>query len=62
MRYDAAKAAFLEYLEGEVEKIDRSRSCTLTEKKTSPSPLIEMHNPASEVYQAANELVDALQG
>jgi hypothetical protein len=35
---DAAKAAFLEYLEGEVDKIDRSRSCTLTKKKTSASP------------------------
>jgi hypothetical protein len=56
---DAAKAAFLEYLEGEVEKIDVAEvdidgeDITVTFDRDA--------NPA-EVYQAANELVDALKG
>jgi hypothetical protein len=57
---DAAKAAFLEYLEGEVEKItvaevviDEEENITVTfNRDTTPSA----------VYQAANELVDALKG
>jgi hypothetical protein len=60
MRYDAAKAAFLEYLEGEVDKItvaevviDEEENITVTfNRDTTPSA----------VYQAANELVDALKG
>jgi nicotinamide mononucleotide adenylyltransferase len=58
---DAAKAAFLEYLEGEVEKItvaevviDEEENITVTFNRDT--------TPSAEVYQAANELVDALKG
>jgi hypothetical protein len=57
---DVAKAAFLNYLEGEVDKItvaevviDEEENITVTfNRDTTPSA----------VYQAANELVDALKG
>jgi ABC-type transporter Mla MlaB component len=56
---DAAKAAFLNYLEGKVDKI--TVAAVAIDEENITVTFDRDANPA-EVYQAANELVDALKG
>jgi hypothetical protein len=57
---DAAKAAFLEYLDGEVDKITVAE-VDINDEEDITVTFDRDANPA-EVYQAANELVAALKG
>jgi hypothetical protein len=57
---DAAKAAFLEYLEGKVENIDVAE--VVIDEEENITVTFDRDTTRSAVYQAANELVEALKG